>query len=132
MMAETMLQGFTLGQRLFAILMGVLIVGGAVELIRRRKLREEYAMLWVTASIAVVVFAIFPNLLIWLCNATGVYYLTAMIVVGFVFLSLTLMHLAVSASRSADDVRKIAQRLALLEDKLEKLDSPADKDGKKD
>ena len=68
MMADTTLQGFTLAQRLFAILMAVLIVGGTVELIRRRKLREEYAMLWVCASAAVVVFAIFPNLLFWLLN----------------------------------------------------------------
>ncbi len=137
MMAETTLQGFTLAQRLFAILMAVLIVGGTVELIRRRKLREEYAMLWVCASAAVVVFAIFPGLLFWLLNAAGVYYLTAMVVGGFVFLSLVLMHLAVSASRSADDVRKIAQRLALLEEKLEKLAPPAqqptaDKDDKKE
>ncbi len=43
-------------QRLVPLVIALAVGAFVVELIRRRKLREEYAMLWICASIALLVF----------------------------------------------------------------------------
>jgi hypothetical protein len=108
-------------QHLLPLAASLLITIVTVELIRRRKLREEYAMLWLAASAVLVVFAIFPRLLWQLASLLGVYYLTVMVLLAFSFLALLVIHLAVVISRLADDSRQIAQRLALAEQKLAEL-----------
>ena len=109
----------TLLQRLLPLAAALVIALVTVELIRRRKLREEYAMLWISASGMLLIFAIFPRLLLYLSVAMGVFYLTTVVVLCFSFLALVLLHLAVMVSRSSEDLRQVAQRLALLESKLE-------------
>ena len=42
-----------------------------VSLLRSRKLREKYAMLWILVSVAVVTLALVPQLLSWLAGALG-------------------------------------------------------------
>ena len=54
---------FTPLQRIVPLAVAVVIVLFTIELIRRRKLREEYAMLWLAASIVLTLFAVFPRLL---------------------------------------------------------------------
>lgn len=118
-------QQITLGQRIVPLLAVAAVAVVTVELIRRRKLREEYAMLWILASIGLLVFAVFPRLLFLISKLIGVYYITTLVIMMFAFLSLVVIHLGVSASRSADDARKLAQRMALLEQKLNSLESSA-------
>ena len=125
MLAQETARKITFMQRAFPLAAAVLIFVVTVELIRRRKLREEYAMLWVLASVVLLAFAIFPRLLLYLSELLGVFYLTTVVLIAFSFLSLMVLHLSVVASRSADDVRQIAQRLALLEERLERLAPPA-------
>ena len=120
-------QQIPLGQRIAPLLVVAAVAVVTVELIRRRKLREEYAMLWILASIGLLVFAIFPKLLFVISELIGLYYITTLVIMMFAFLSLVVIHLGVSASRSADDARKLAQRMALLEQKLDSLDSPTNK-----
>jgi len=115
MIAQT---SITLVQRLVPLILALTVAVSVIELIRRRRLREEYAMLWICASGVLLVFAAVPQLVMWAANALGVYYVTLMVLLSFCFLSLVLVHLSVAVSRSADDVRKLAQRTALLEQKL--------------
>lgn len=118
--------GITIAQRLVPLAVAISVAAAAVELIRRRKLREEYAMLWVGASIVLVVLAIFPTFLMWLANTVGVYYITLMLLACFGFLSLVIIHLSVAASKAADNERRLAQKMSLLEQRLEKLEGSAD------
>jgi hypothetical protein len=112
---------FSLTQRVVALVVALVIVAMTVELIRRRKLRERYALLWIGASLVLMAFAVFPSLLWRLSRALGVFYLTTLTILCFAFLSIVMMHIAVAVSRSADDTRRIAQRMAMLERKLEVL-----------
>ena len=112
-------------QRVLPLAAAILIAFVTIELIRRRKLREEYAMLWITASLLLLVFAIFPRLLLYLSQALGIYYLTTLVGLCFSFLALVLLHLSVIISRSSEDIRQIAQRLAILEQQVEAKPPPA-------
>ena len=42
-----------------------------ISLLRSRKLREKYAMLWMLVSVAIVTLALVPQLLSWLAGALG-------------------------------------------------------------
>jgi hypothetical protein len=108
----------TVTQRIIPVVVALLIVASTVELIRRRKLREEYAILWLMASAVLVIFAVFPRLLWIISKALGVYYITMMMIACFAFLSLVVIHYAMAISRLSESNRQLAQRLALLEQSL--------------
>jgi hypothetical protein len=55
-----------------ALVGSVLILGGIVELLRRRQLKEKYAVLWLLVGLVLVVFTAFPALLERIANALGV------------------------------------------------------------
>lgn len=42
------------------------------ELLRRRRLREKYAVIWVVISIGTLVVAVFPPLLRWIAELVGI------------------------------------------------------------
>ncbi len=112
----------SLVHRLVPIAAALLVLGFTLELIRRRKLREEYAMLWIFSSLIFLVFAIWPELLFWIRGYLGVYYLTAVLILTFTFLCLTIIGLSAALSRRADETCRLAQRMALLEKRLAELD----------
>ena len=114
--------GITWIQRAVPLLVAVTVAAAAVELIRRRKLREEYAMLWIAASAVLVVLAVFPTWLMWLANTLGIYYITLMLLASFGFLSLVVIHLSMTVSKAADNERNLAQKLSLLQQRLEELE----------
>ncbi len=118
-MIAALVQDVTVAQRLVPLAAAAAIALASIELIRRRKLREEYAILWLVASFAMLVVAVFPRLLLWFCDAVGVHYITVALILGLSFLTLVILHLAVAVSRGADDTRKMAQRIALLEKQLQ-------------
>ncbi|MFW6155126.1 MAG: DUF2304 domain-containing protein [Planctomycetota bacterium] len=107
--------GLSLSQRLVPLLLAVGISALAVELIRRRKLREEFAMVWLSAAVVLVVVAIWPQLLWMVSRAAGVHYQTMLVLICFAFLAVVALNLAAKLSRLGDDARRIAQRLAMLE-----------------
>ena len=111
----------TIHHQVLPLTAAVLIVLFTLELVRRRKLREEYAMLWIAASAVLLAFAIFPRLLWYLSDTIGLVYHTTMIILCFSFLSLVVIHLSVVISHNAEDTRQMAQRIAMLEHKLEQL-----------
>lgn len=123
-------EGITPRQQILPLVAAVLVAGATIELIRRRKLREEYAMLWIAASAVLLVFAIYPRLLWHISDLLGVYYITTLAIVCFSFLSLIVIHLGVAISGNTDDTRKTAQRIALLERKLKELSSASGAQGR--
>ena len=125
MIAQATMPEIQLIQRVLPLSAALLIAVVTVELIRRRKLREEYAMLWVLASLVLLAFAAFPSMLWHISQWLGVFYLTTLVILVFSFLSLLVLHLSMVVSRNTDDVRKVAQRTALLEDRIEQLSRQA-------
>ncbi|MDY6914032.1 MAG: DUF2304 domain-containing protein [Planctomycetota bacterium] len=121
MIAAKMLKDITIHHQVLPLTAAVLIALVTIELVRRRKLREEYAMLWIAASAVLLVFAIFPRLLWYVSGAIGLVYHTTMIILCFSFLSLVVIHLSVIISRNSEDTRQMAQRIAMLERELEEL-----------
>jgi len=116
-----------LTHRLVSVALAAIVVLVTVEMIRRRKLREEYALLWLAASLALTVLAIFPDIPIRLNRLLNIDYQTIVMILVFLFLGMIVMHFAVVISSHAEQIRQLAQQVAILENRLSQAgkDAPA-------
>jgi hypothetical protein len=87
------------------------------ELIRKQKLREEYSLLWLFTGGIILVFSIFPNFFLskLFTRFTGLYYLSAVVLIAFLFLLVIVFHFSVVISQLTDRNKDLAQRHAILE-----------------
>jgi hypothetical protein len=108
-------------QRIEVIVAGLAICAVIFELVRRKHLLERFALLWLGAGIAILVLAIWRGLLTTLSHAVGIYYPPATLFgLGFAFVLLMLLHFSVTVSRLSDQNKILAQRVALLQQELER------------
>lgn len=108
-------------QRIEVIVAAILICGLIFELVRRRHLLERYALLWLLAGIALLLLAIWQGLLTTVSGWVGIYYPpAALFAAGFVFVLIMLLHFSITISRLSDQNKILAQRLALLQQELER------------
>ena len=107
-------------QRVEVIIVAVVICGGIFELLRRKRLMERYALLWFATGITLLVLALWKGLLTKLSHAAGIHYLpSALFAVGFLFVLALLVHSSTTISRLTDQSTILAQRLALLQQRLD-------------
>ena len=96
----------------------LLVFAVVFELVRRRYLRERYALLWLGAALALLVLAALDAVCSRTISHTQSGIKTpsnAFFVIAFAFLLLLLLHFSAVVSRLSDETRVLAQRLALLE-----------------
>jgi hypothetical protein len=110
--------------QLFAALASVALLGVVIELIRRRRLRERYALLWLATAGVILVFAVWRSGLHDLSRALGVAYPpNALFVLAILFMLVLLLHFSTVISKLSDRSTILTQRLALLEDRLRELEN---------
>jgi hypothetical protein len=94
---------------------GVLVLGFMLELLRRRQLREKYAILWLGVSVVVIVLAAFPGVLNWSADRLGVKDPPNLLTFSaVVVLLLVAVHLSWEASRLEEETRTLAEEVGLL------------------
>jgi hypothetical protein len=109
-----------LSQRVEVIAVAVVICVLIFELVRRKHLMERYAILWLVAGVTVLVLALWQGLLTALSHAVGIDYPpSALFAVTFLFVVVMLMHFSTTVSRLSDQNKTLAQRLALLQQRLD-------------
>jgi hypothetical protein len=113
--------------QLVSVLFAVLVFAIVFEMVRRRYLRERYALLWMAAALVLLVLAAWKGLLGNLATALGIYYPpNAFFVIAFAFLLLILLNVSSVISRLSDQTRILAQRIALLEKQARDREGPSD------
>jgi hypothetical protein len=116
-------------QRVEVIVVAVLICAVILELIRRKHLMERYAILWLSLGITILVLAAWKGLLTTLSEAAGIYYPpAALFAVAFLFVLALLLHFSIVLSRLSDQNKILAQRVALLQQRLEERESEGDRE----
>ena len=100
------------------------------ESIRRTHLQEKYALLWVATALIILISVLFPNAVALFRAVTGMEYATAIAAVSFTFLVMVAFHFSISISAMQTKHSKIAQRVAMLEARLEKLEESIGRDDK--
>ncbi len=113
----------SLEQRVEIIVVSLVMCGLIFELIRRRRLMERYAILWLLAGVTVVVLSVGQDLLVKLTHAAGISYApSAVFAIAFLFVLAMLVQFSITISRLSDQNTALAQRLALLQQRLEQGD----------
>ena len=90
------------------------------ELIRSRRLRERYALLWLLTGVVLLALSVWRDGLNTIASWFGVtqYPPAVFFAVGTFFILIVLLHYATVISRLADQNVILAQQLALLEARL--------------
>lgn len=93
------------------------------ELIRKKRLREEYAILWLFTGGVVLLFSLWPEFFLsqFFVKITGIFYLSAVVLIAFSFLLLIVLHFSVVISKLTGQQKDLAQRYALMELELNEL-----------
>jgi hypothetical protein len=111
-------------------------IGGAVvlalialEMVRRRRLKEEYSLVWLATAGAILVLASSRGLLDSLAGVMGIHYPpTSLLVVGFGCLLVGALHFSMVVSRLSDENRGLAQELAILRWQLREVERRLSRD----
>lgn len=103
--------------RLFSIIVGVFVFLGIIELVRQRKLREEYSWLWLLAGASILVLSSsYKFALIVSRIFGGILPSTILYLFAIIFLVLISLHFCVKISQLHDNVKNLAQEIALLKE----------------
>jgi hypothetical protein len=106
-----------------AALAVVLVLGVIIELIRRHRLQERYALLWIATGGVMLFLAVWRSALDTFAKLVGVAYPpSALFMVAGLFVFVVLLHFSTVLSRLSEQNKTLAQRLALLEEKLRSKD----------
>ena len=103
-----------------ATIASLVLVLVVFELVRSRRLRERYALLWLLTGVVLVALSAWRGGLNTIAGWLGVrgYPPAVLFAVGLLFVILVLLHYSTVISRLSDQNVILAQRLALLELRL--------------
>lgn len=100
------------------------------DLLRRGLLKEKYAVLWLLFAGTALFFAIFPNVLTELSALIGVAEpVNLLFFVTIVLLVLVAVQLSYELSRHEARIRRLAEEVALLEQRTRSMDPEHNRDG---
>jgi hypothetical protein len=113
--------------QLVAIVGAVALLLTVLELVRRRRLLERYALLWLFSALVLLGLAVWRDALTKVSETVGIAYPpNALFFIAFGFTLVLLLHFSAAVSRLADQTRVLAQRQALLEDRLRRMEQGED------
>ena len=104
--------------RLVSLLGAVGLSLVVLELVRRRRLQERYSMLWLVTCRALIVLAVVPGLLDSTPRRSASRIPpNALFIAAFGFVLLVLLNFSIAVSRLSEQSSRLAQRLAMLEER---------------
>jgi hypothetical protein len=111
-------------------IVAIIITGGlfflVFELVRRRRLMERYALLWLFATAVLLGLAVWRGLLERVAATVGIVYApSALFAVAFGFVLALLLHFSLVISRLADQNKVLAQKLGMLQERVAQLEADA-------
>ncbi|MBN8480727.1 MAG: DUF2304 domain-containing protein [Xanthomonadales bacterium] len=113
-----------------AAILGIGLAGAIFYLVRRDHLHGPFAAWWLAVAAATLALGMFPSLVVWLGVLTGISYAPVVpIIVGLSFVLLRMLKLDIDRSRQERQVRRLTQKLAILEQELERLRQAPDAAG---
>ena len=105
----------TTNTRLVAIAGSLLVLLFVLELVRRRRLKEEYSLLWVLTAVGLIVLATWYGLLVKITNLIGgVAPSSTLFFFGLIFTFTLLLHFSVRVSMLERRITALVQELGLM------------------
>ena len=104
-----------------AVILGAMTFIGIIYLVRQRKLREEFAWIWLLTGAAILVLSLWYQLLLAITVVIGAVLPTsALFFCGLLFLVGICLHFSIRVSSLTNQVKNLSQEHALLRYEMEK------------
>ena len=105
-----------------AALIGVLLGGSILYLVRRDHLHGPYALWWLIVAAATLIIGFVPRTVDWLAHLTGIAYPPVLpIILGLSLILIRMLQLDIERSRQERQIRRLNQKLSILEEELTTL-----------
>src|SRR5919204_5860167 len=102
--------------RIAAVIVTALMLGIVLELVRRRRLVERYALVWMLVTLALLVLAIWNQLLGEAARLLGIAVPSnALFIAAFAVAFVLLLHFSVITTRLSEETKILAQEVARLD-----------------
>ncbi len=99
---------------------GLLVV--LFQLIRKNRLEEKYALLWIASAMILILFSVWRGLLEKLAMMVGIYYAPSALFLIALFCGVIIaLHFSVVISNLTRQTKTLAQEVALLRQEIEVL-----------
>jgi hypothetical protein len=110
--------------QIVAVLGALVLLLVVLEMVRRRRLMERYALLWMLSATVILGLAVWQDALNVLAEALGVASPpNALFFIAVAFILLLLLHFSAAMSRLTDQSKVLAQRHAILEERLRTIEA---------
>ncbi len=111
--------------RAMALILSVVLLLVIIDLVRKRKLREEYSWLWIVTGVAIFIAAVWQSLVVWVTELIGAKIIVSTLFFGaLMFLTVISIHFSTKVSQLSEQVKKLTQQTALLSEELERVKGP--------
>ena len=117
--------GLTPRAHVLVIVIGLIGAGFLFRLLRRRQLRGKYTLLWIAASIVVLVISLFPGLVDRASEALKIYNPpNTLFLLAIAFLGLLCVYFSYELSKLEERTRILAEELAILRGDMHAAQDP--------
>ena len=108
--------------QIIAVIGTVLFLILVIELVRRRRLVERYALLWITAAILLVILSLSAEGLRLIADGLGIRTpVNALFLLGLGTVFVLALHFSVAFSRLSEETKILAQEVARLDGEQRRL-----------
>lgn len=109
--------------RLLLIVIGLIVLAAVINLMRTRRLKEEYALLWLLAALTLLATPIIINPLDDIAFFLGIEYPPALFLgLGVIGLLLIIFQLSLVISKFSEQIRVLTQETAILRSRLQQIE----------
>ena len=108
-----------MNSQITAAVIGALLAGAILYLVRRDHMHGSYALWWLAIAAAILILGVFPPVIDFLGRITGISYPPVLpIIVGIGMILIRMLRTDIDRSRQERQLRRLAQKLAILEQEL--------------
>ena len=116
----------TFSVRIFILLLGAFLFIMILELVRRRKFREELSLIWLIIGVGLILSSFADRFIDPLANRLGISYppVLVFLIMSFLFV-LAMLYFSIVVSDLKSKSKELSQKVALMEYKLTKFSGKA-------
>jgi hypothetical protein len=104
------------------IVLSAILIYLSLRLLHKRKIKEEFTLLWIGIGLIFILFILKYNLLLWLTKLTGAEYPASFLFfAGITFLLFSFLYLSHKTSTLIENQKKINQLLGIILFEIEKI-----------
>jgi len=108
-----------LRQKIFAILVALVLLIIIIDLVRRKKLKEEYSFLWILTGFTIITVVLWYDILVYLTKLIGAVLPTStLFLLSIIFIILILLHFSIRISTLNEQIKILTQELSILKTEL--------------